>query len=136
MNEKLRLKNGDEFPLVTDGVTEYNDTLKLIFQSDEKLEDLIADFSKDSNTEQIKVINVTGETLSIYDGYTVLGDPKSINENAVITPAAYDEEGNVKAEAVIGRTATFSLSKPGITEQVKQNRADIDFLAVMTGNDL
>lgn len=136
MNEKLKLKNDKEFPLVVDGINEFQGTLKLTFQSDDTLEDLITEFSASSNTEQIKIINTTGETLSVYDGYTVLGDPKSVNEAAEIQPASYNDDGSVKTEAVIGRTVTMILSKPSVAEQVKQNRADIDFLAVMTGTDL
>lgn len=51
-------------------------------------------------------------------------------------PASYNDDGSVKTEVVIGRAVTMILSKPGVVEQVKQNRADIDFLAVMTGTDL
>lgn len=135
MNEKLKLKNDKEFPLVVDGINEFQGTLTLTFQADDALENLITEFSA-ANTEQIKVLNTTGETLSVYDGYTVLGDPKSVNETAEIQPASYNDDGSVKTEAVIGRAVTMILSKPGVVEQVKQNRADIDFLAVMTGTDL
>ena len=72
----------------------------------------------------------------MYDGYTVLGNPKSVNDNAQIQPTTYNDDGSVKAEAVTGRAVTLILSQPGVTEQVKHNRADIDFLAVMTGTDL
>lgn len=135
MNEKLKLKNDKEFPLVVDGINEFQGTLTLTFQADDALENLITEFSA-ANTEKIKVLNTTGETLSVYDGYTVLGDPKSVNETAEIQPASYNDDGSVKTEAVIGRAVTMILSKPGVVEKVKQNRADIDFLAVMTGTDL
>lgn len=104
--------------------------------SDDNLEDLITIFSNASNTDQIKIINGTGETLAVYDGYTALGNPKSVDDNAQVQPATYNDDGSVKAEAVMGRAVTLILSQPGVTEQVKHNRADIDFLAVMTGTDL
>lgn len=136
MNEKLKLKNEKEFQLVTDGVNDFQGNLKLTFQTDDSLENLIVEFSKSANTEQIKIINGTGETLSIYDGYTVLDNPKSVNEATEVQPATYNDDGSIKTEAVIGRAVTLILSKPGVAEQVKHNRADIDFLAVMTGTDL
>lgn len=136
MNEKIKLKNEKEFDLVVNGLDTFSDSLKLTFLSDDNLEDLITIFSNASNTDQIKIINGTGETLAVYDGYTALGNPKSVDDNAQVQPATYNDDGSVKAEAVMGRAVTLILSQPGVTEQVKYNRADIDFLAVMTGTDL
>ena len=136
MNEKIKLKNEKEFDLVVNGLDAFSDSLKLTFLSDDNLEDLITIFSNASNTDQIKIINGTGETLAEYDGYTALGNPKSVDDNAQVQPATYNDDGSVKAEAVMGRAVTLILSQPGVTEQVKHNRADIDFLAVMTGTDL
>nr|DAY15463.1 MAG TPA: hypothetical protein [Caudoviricetes sp.] len=136
MNEKIKLKNEKEFDLVVNGLDAFSDSLKLTFLSDDNLEDLITIFSNASNTDQIKIINGTGETLAVYDGYTALGNPKSVDDNAQVQPATYNDDGSVKAEAVMGRAVTLILSQPGVTEQVKHNRADIDFLAVMTGTDL
>lgn len=136
MNEKIKLKNEKEFDLVVNGVDAFSDSLKLTFLSDDNLEDLTTIFSNASNTDQIKIINGTGETLAVYDGYTALGNPKSVDDNAQVQPATYNDDGSVKAEAVMGRAVTLILSQPGVTEQVKHNRADIDFLAVMTGTDL
>ena len=39
-------------------------------------------------------------------------------------------------EAVYGRVAFLTLSQPGVEAAAEHNRADIDFLAVMTGTDL
>lgn len=136
MNEKIKLKNEKEFDLVVNGLDAFSDSLKLTFLSDDNLEDLITIFSNASNTDQIKIINGTGKTLAVYDGYTALGNPKSVDDNAQVQPATYNDDGSVKAEAVTGRAVTLILSQPGVTEQVKHNRADIDFLAVMTGTDL
>lgn len=136
MNEKIKLKNEKEFDLVVNGLDAFSDSLKLTFLSYDNLEDLITIFSNASNTDQIKIINGTGETLAVYDGYTALGNPKSVDDNAQVQPATYNDDGSVKAEAVMGRAVTLILSQPGVTEQVKHNRADIDFLAVMTGTDL
>ena len=136
MNEKIKLKNEKEFDLVVNGLDAFSDSLKLTFLSDDNLEDLITIFSNASDTDQIKIINGTGETLAVYDGYTALGNPKSVDDNAQVQPATYNDDGSVKAEAVMGRAVTLILSHPGVTEQVKHNRADIDFLAVMTGTDL
>lgn len=136
MNEKIRLKNNLEFPLVVDGALSTPNTLRLIFGSDEPLENLIATFSDRAATEQIRAINEDGSTLAVYDGYTVLDNPKAVDDHYLITPEQYDEEGNVTTAAVYGRVAFLTLSQPGVDAKVEQNRADIDFLAIMTGTDL
>lgn len=136
MNEKIRLKNNKEYPLVVGGTSSTPSTLRLIFQASEPLEDIVAVFEDPAATEQIKTVNEDGSTLLIYDGYTVLNDPKAIDDHYLITPEQYDADGAVTAEAVYGRVALLTLSQPGVDAKVEQNRADIDFLAVMTGTDL
>lgn len=136
MNEKIVLKNGKEYPLVTGGTSSTPDALRLIFQTADALEDIVAVFADAAATEQIKAINEDGSALAVYDGYTVLGNPKSIDDRYLITPEQYGEDGAVTAEAVYGRVAMLTLTQPSVTEQVGKNRADIDFLALITGTDL
>lgn len=136
MNEKIRLKNNKEYPLVIGGTSSTPSALRLIFQASEPLEDIVAVFADPAATEQIKTINEDGSTLLVYDGYTVLDNPKAIDDHYLITPEQYDEEGNVTVAAVYGRVALLALSQPAVESKVEQNRADIDFLAVMTGTDL
>lgn len=136
MNEKIRLKNGKEYSLVIGGTSSTPSTLSLIFQTAEPMENIVAVFNDTAATEQIKTINEDGSTLLVYDGYTVLGNPKSIDDHYLITPEQYGENGAVTAEAVYGRVALLTLSQPGVKAAVEHNRADIDFLAVMTGTDL
>ena len=69
-------------------------------------------------------------------GYTVLDNPKSIDDHYIIIPEQYGDDGTVTAEAVYGRVAFLTLSQPSVEAAVEHNRADIDFLAVMTGTDL
>ena len=136
MNEKIVLKNGKEYPLVIGGTSSTPSTLRLIFQAEEPLEDIVTVFADEASTEQIKTVNEDGSTLAVYDGYTVLDNPKSIDDDYLITPEQYGEDGAVTAEAVYGRVALLTLSQPGVEVAVEHNRADIDFLAVMTGTDL
>lgn len=136
MNEKIVLKNGKEYPLVTGGTSSTPDALRLIFQTADALEDIVAVFADAAATEQIKAINEDGSTLAVYDGYTVLGNPKSIDDRYLITPEQYGDDGQISAEAVYGRVAMLTLTQPSVTEQVGKNRADIDFLALITGTDL
>ena len=136
MNEKILLKNGKEYPLVIGGTSSTSSTLRIIFQTTEPLEDIVAVFADAASTEQIKTVNEDGSTLAVYDGYTVLDNPKSIDDDYLITPEQYGEDGAVTAEAGYGRVALLTLSQPGVEVAVEHNRADIDFLAVMTGTDL
>lgn len=136
MNEKIRLKNGKEYSLVIGGTSSTPSTLSLIFQTAEPMENIVAVFNDTAATEQIKTINEDGSTLLVYDGYTVLGNPKSIDDHYLITPEQYGEDGAVTTEAVYGRVAMLTLSQPAVEAAVERNRADIDFLAIMTGTDL
>lgn len=123
--------------MVTGGTSSTPSTLRLIFQTaDHPLEDITAVFEDPAATEQIKTINEDGSTLLIYGGYTVLSNPKSIDDHYLITPEQYGEDGEVTAEAVYGRVAFLTLSQPGVETAVEHNRADIDFLAIMTGTSL
>lgn len=136
MNEKILLKNGKEYPLVIGGTSSTSSTLRLIFQTAEPLESIVAVFADIAATEQIKTVNEDGSTLAVYDGYTMLDNPKSIDDNYLIAPEQYGEDGAVTAEAEYGRVALLTLSQPGAKAAVEHNRADIDFLAVMTGTNL
>ena len=55
----------------------------------------MAVFADIAATEQIKTANEDGSTLAVYDGYTVLDNPKSIDDNYLITPEQYGEDGAV-----------------------------------------
>lgn len=136
MNEKIVLKNGKEYPLVIGGLSSTPTTLRLIFQAAEPLEDIVSVFEDTAATEQIKTVNEDGSTLLVYDGYTVLGNPKSIDDHYLITPEQYGEDGSVTAEAVYGRVALLTLSQPSVAAQVEKNTADIDYVAIMAGIDL
>ena len=136
MNETLRLKNNKEYLLVIGGTSSTPSVLQLIFQTSEPLEDLTAVFANPAATEQIKTINEDGSTLAVYDGYTILDNPKAIDDHYLIAPEQYDEEGTVTTAAIYGRVALLTLSQPAVEVQVEHNRADIDYLAIMSGTDL
>lgn len=157
MNEKIVLKTGKEYPLVTGGTSSTPNTLKLVFQTADPLEDIITAFSDTAATAQIKVVNGDGGTLAIYDGYTVLDNPKSVDDHYLITPAVHDDKAagtapaahdgvgdktapeDKEAEimpAVYGRVVILTLSQPGLRALREHDRADIDYLAIMTGTSL
>lgn len=136
MNEKILLKNGKEYPLVIGGTSSTPRTLQLIFQTAEPLEDIVAVFTDATATERIKTVNKDGSTLAVYDGYTVLDNPKSIDDHYLITPEQYGADGAVTAESVYDRVALLTLSQPGVAAQVEKNTADIDYVAIMAGIDL
>ena len=136
MNEKIKLKNNKEYPLVIGGTSSTPSTLRLIFQTEDPLEDIVAVFEDPAATAQIKTINEDGSTLAVYDGYTVLDNPKAIDDHYLITPEQCGEDGAVTVPAMYGRVALLTLSQPAVEAKVEQNRADIDFLAIMTGTDL
>ena len=136
MNEKIVLKNGKEYPLVIGGTSSTPSTLRLIFRTTEPLEDIVSLFADAAATVRIKTVNEDGSALAVYDGYMVLNDPKSIDDNYLITPEQYGDDGAVTAEAVYGRVAILTLSQPGVKAAVEKNTADIDYVAIMAGIDL
>lgn len=136
MNEKIVLKNGKEYPLVIGGTSSTPSTLRLIFQTAEPLEDIVAVFTDAAATEQIKTVNEDGSTLAVHDGYTMLDNPKSIDDNYLVMPEQYGDDGAVTAEAVYGRVALLTLFQPREAAKVEKNTADIDYVAIMAGIDL
>lgn len=157
MNEKIVLKTGKEYPLITGGTSSTPNILKLVFQTVEPLEDIITALSDTAATAQIKVVNGDGGTLAVYDGYTVLDNPKSVDDHYLITPAVHDDKatgttlaapedagaktvsedkGTEVTPAVYGRVAILTLSQPGLRALREHDRADIDYLAIMTGTSL
>lgn len=136
MNEKIKLKNDKEYPLVTGGTSSTPSTLRLIFQAEESLEDIVAVFADPAATARIRIINGDGGILAVYDGYTVLDNPKAIDDHYLIAPDQHDDDGNVTATAVYGRVVLLTLSQPSIGLQVEKNTADIDYVAIMAGIDL
>ena len=68
MNEKIVLKNGKEYPLVIGGTSSTPSTLRLIFQAEAPLEDIVTVFADAAAIEQIKTVNEDGSTLAIIHG--------------------------------------------------------------------
>ena len=67
MNEKIALKKGKEYPLVIGGTSSTPSTLRLIFQTGDPLEDIVAVFEDPAATEQIKTVNEDGSKMCIRD---------------------------------------------------------------------
>lgn len=137
MNEKLKLKNGNKYPLIVNGfaVTDESATVAIVC-NDKTLEEIRTEFSKSENTEVITVENETEEIINICEGYVILDSHSSLNVNYEIYPAEYGKDGEVTKEAVYGKVAFLSLRKETVERRTAQNEADIDYLALMTGVEL
>lgn len=137
MNEKLKLKNGNKYPLVVNGFTANDDYVKVaIVCNDKTLEEIREEFSKSEKTEILVVENGTGEILHILEGYVCLDSRLSLDTNYEIFPVEYDESGEVTKEPVYGKVAFLTLHKETVERRTAQNTADIDYLALMTGVEL
>lgn len=151
--QKLILVDGTSFDLTPDGFFPSKGQCSIKIKTDLSLEDIHKTFSNKENLETIKVLE-QGLTLNILTGFTNLGTSLAKEYDAVIIPASSrlvlqevrDESGEVKlkpdgnavTETVIvqepevrGDVVSFTLRPIDLEKQVKQNTADIDFMAIM-----
>lgn len=133
MNEKLKLKNGNKYPLTVNGFSENGECVTVaIVCNDKTLEEVRAEFSKHENTEVITVENETEEIINICDGYVILDSHASLDVNYEICPAEYGRDEEVTKEAVYGKVAFLTLHKETLEHKTAQNTSDIEYLALMT----
>ena len=137
MNEKLKLKNGNKYPLIVNGFVADDSVVSLgIVCESKSLEEIRTEFSRSENTEVLTVENETEEIINICEGYVILDSHSSLDVNYEIYPAEYGKDGEVTKEAVYGKVAFLSLRKETVERRTAQNEADIDYLALMTGVEL
>ena len=137
MNEELKLKNGNKYPLIVNGFSVNDECMTVaIVCNDKTLEEVLAEFSNHENTEVLTVENETEEIINICDGYVILDSHASLDVNYEICPAEYGRDEEVTKEAVYGKVAFLTLHKETVEQRTTQNEADIDYLALMTGEEL
>lgn len=137
MNEELKLKNGNKYPLIVNGFSVNDECMTVaIVCNDKTLEEVLAEFSNHENTEVLTVENETEEIINICDGYVILDSHASLDVNYEICPAEYGRDEEVTKEAVYGKVAFLTLHKETVEQRTTQNEADIDYLALMTGVEL
>lgn len=137
--ESIVLQNGSTYTLAVNGFRASESELKLMIVTDESIESISAAFGAKDNTRNLKVVSEDGVTLSQVMDFVEMGDVITKRSNAVISvdvvTEVRDEEGIIVTPAGLkenhGTVVEFSMHKESITEQVKQNRADIDFLLMM-----
>lgn len=136
MSEFLKLKNGNKYPLVTDGFHADGTCATVTFASEKTLEEIQAEFSVKESVETLAIETESGETLGLFEGYVILGSHLLVDTHYELSPAEYGEGGQVTKEAVYGRVVSLSLFTETLTHKTAQNTADIDYLALMTGVEL
>lgn len=137
MNEILRLADGHEFPLVTNGIHSNATSLNIevVKPDDMTLEEVREVFNNKAATAEIKVVK-DGTTIRIETGYTHLGSRTILEENAAIGVKVNETEiegGTVttETETVYATVVKLELQKETLEDKVEANRADIDYLLMM-----
>ena len=128
MKEILKLKNKNEYQLIVNGFVSLDDTIQVGFITDKTLEEIVEEFSSAENTGELTVKNANGETVVYVKGFTVLNNVVSMDTNYQVSPAEYDEDGNVTTEAVYGKAVSLSLKKEPIDARVAALEDTIDTL--------
>lgn len=108
---KIILKNNKEYPIPIGGTNSTAKKLVLKVQTEEEYETAREVFNNPENTASMRTATEEGGTLMVYEGYTQLDSKESIDENYIIEPARYGEDGSVIKEAVTGRVITLTLHK-------------------------
>jgi len=110
---KIRLNNGQELEIITDGIQVSGDSLTLgLVPGDKNIMDYEALLSDVASTSKIQVIDYNDEVFKIYSGYTKM--QKIEKQMEAIVDYTQDEEGN--SVPVIGVAIIVELQRPDETE--------------------
>lgn len=136
--EWIKLQNGKQYPLAVNGfwVSGAETHLKLV--TEETVESVVQEFTK-ANTQVMQVVSADDVVINQVLGFVQIGDVITKKLNAVVSveiiPETTNEEGEVLTQAGLkenyGTIVEFSMCQEKIDAQVKQNRADIDYLLMM-----
>lgn len=110
---KIRLNNGQELEIITDGIRATGDYLTLgLVPGDKNIMEYETLLSEAANTSKIQVIDYNDEVFKIYSGYTKMQRIEKQMETVV--DYTQDEEGN--PVPVNGVAILVELKKPDKTE--------------------
>ena len=123
---KIILKNNKEYPIPIGGTNSTAKKLVLKVQTEEEYETVREIFNNPENTASMRTATEEGATLIVYEGYTQLDSEGTINENYIIEPTQYGEDGSVTKEAVTGRVITLTLYKPDTEETTEGDTSEFD----------
>lgn len=131
MSEILTLKNGSEYPVIVNGFVnggQNGDEIRIGIITDKTLEEIIEEFSDAANTSEITLKNENNQLVAYAKDFTVLSNVVSMDTHYQITPAEYDQEGNVTTEAVYGKAVTLILKEQPIAARVAALEDTVDTL--------
>lgn len=110
---KIRLNNGQELEIITDGIRATGDYLTLgLVPGDKNIMEYETLLSEAANTSKIQVIDYNDEVFKIYSGYTKM--QKIEKQMETVVDYTQDEEGN--PVPVNGVAILVELKKPDKTE--------------------
>lgn len=123
----------NEYELIPgSGILELTDSLEIQLLADpidiDNLEEVL---SNKTNLETIKVVN-QGSVQQIFKGYTKVDS--LIKKYDVVYSTTWAEDGSA-VESTANILYVY-LKKPGLEEQVEENTANIEFLAIMSDIEL
>lgn len=120
--ESLKLSGGQIYQLVANGVQENGDEINFVFipDSSKTFEQVEAEFTSESNTEKIYVLDSANEVMRSIVGYTQYKGMKKEPDYSVGT----DADGNEKAVTVL----IVTMSKPDLQQKYADLQSAVDML--------
>lgn len=127
--EDLRLTTRT-YPLAIGGfdVNEKEESVRIKIVTDESVEAVMSIFSKPEETQEMKVMSAENVQQAV-SGFTGRGNVFTRAEGVVVESRITDD----KVQETRGNTIEFQMYKPSISKDVERNRADIDYLMMMGG---
>ena len=135
--EKIKLSNGKQFSIITNGISSSNDsiTIKLLPETTSILE-IDSLFSTSGNTEKMFLLSDEDEVLKTYNGY-IQNVSCEIKKNVKIGYNEYGEE--IMGNLVIVEMTTLSDTEARIaaleTSQADQDTAIMDLATAIGGEE-
>lgn len=126
-NLKLATKT---YPLSIGGfdVDEEKGSVRIKIVTDESVESVMSFFSSPTETQEMKVMS-DGAVQQAVSSFTVCGNV--FTRALGVTVASQITNDGVQTTS--GNTIEFRMFKPSMSKEIERNRADIDYLMMMGG---
>lgn len=131
--ENLKLTTGKTYRLAVNGfdVNEEKECVRIKIVTDESMESVMMIFENGEATQEMKVMEAE-TVLRTLTGYSRRGDMFTLETGVVV------ERQIINGEPLetLGNTIEFVMHKRTLSGEVERNRADIDYLMMMGGEQI
>ncbi len=130
--QTIELNSGARYNLAPGGIVDIRgNKIQITVIPDNRIFSQIeSDFSLESNTKKIKIVDEYEEIISIKRNYTFLESIAKINNSVIGNEEYIDNDGEIMYRDVIGVACKIVLSKPDLYSQVQDIQETMDMIVL------